>query len=858
VNETDVANLIVRLTGDVDSFTKGMKDAVDASNRASKAVEENTKKIEDMSKGLNEYAKGAVESLAALGEFKWLEGAVEKAEEMKVGMEKLKASIELNGGEVEETARQYLKFADAMTKATLASKGETATLLRHIEVLGLTGKEAEKAAKLAIGLGGATESSAESMTRVAVEIQRGDYTMARRVLRLRDVKDETELVDQINKRVAQGFSNLKIDMESSSGQLTLLQRNLSYVRKEVGLLVLEPYEKLIAVVKGAVEAHKELPGWVKAATLTVLASGVAATTALLSYKAFVALGLMPYIAMAGRALAATLALNAASVGAAIGAALAASWAAATSALKFFTTASATAEGALLRQRALMLAAAAAAVYMAYEIYKANKNVEEYAAAVDKSSETAGKLLGVQAKLNQSKIASIDANAVFPEDKIRAFTAEIAKADEAVSGYQKSIEKWKNEQEELLFPNTFENSTFKQMAENIRDAEKGIERARETAKTFRGELDKLNPVKAKLHDVGELKVWMKEQQKEVDLIGKTAAEVKAYELSLKRLSQAEVDAAVSMVRVNEALKYRQTLVQSNTKLAADWMKAIEEAGLTEDQKKIKELADQGIDAVNRGSTAILKMLANAKDAAEMRAELNKTSTEMSRLVDPTLRAADGLKLFYMAQHGAAEEVVKGLALLARQSKALEDAGKLNDQYQSPQQKYKDTLDHLNAALYTGVLRYDAYVKAVGAARDELDKLNDGALGITGTLKNSAEGMAKLLDYRERLHRQTNASLDLLPPNARGTLQRPGFNGAGGFEVLPPPHPKVNLRPFTKEVPDQRTELDAVLDRRAAEQVELLREIRDALRSGKPGGVGKTRIGAAAAFISPLGLNSIKAK
>src|SRR5579872_5117200 len=197
--------MFVRLMADTSQFMTSMTAAAEKATQTAERVESATKRIESMQNSLKGFAQSALGLLGSFGVASSLGGMFESFNRMEESMIRLISAIKVSGLVVESVTKDYKEFAKQIGETTTVSKGQTMALLRSAEMHGLQGEKAKEAAKIALSLAGATGQSAESQMHIAEMMARGHPEFARRALGLRDVKDKTELVTEINKRLAAGW-----------------------------------------------------------------------------------------------------------------------------------------------------------------------------------------------------------------------------------------------------------------------------------------------------------------------------------------------------------------------------------------------------------------------------------------------------------------------------------------------------------------------------------------------------------------------------------------------------------------------------------------------------------------------------
>lgn len=271
--ETELERIVVRLVGDAGSFVKMMTGATQATQAGV------TKMITALNR-LEGFANTLLGTFGRLGVAATLKGAFDQFAKMELGQIRLRAAIEGNNGNVDELTSRYTRVAQAISNVTLNTKGEVLALFQQADAQQFSGDAAENVVRNSIALAGATGQSAESMLRVAVNIQRGHPEFAARVLGLRGIRDQTELLNAVNQRLSLGMRVSQAEFNSASGRIERLGRSLKSVGTEVGGLIarallpaVDYIQKLTEQFKAMDDATKKVVYQVVGLTLAWLGMG---------------------------------------------------------------------------------------------------------------------------------------------------------------------------------------------------------------------------------------------------------------------------------------------------------------------------------------------------------------------------------------------------------------------------------------------------------------------------------------------------------------------------------------------------------------------------------------------------------
>lgn len=282
MDETELENLIVRITGDASSYESMLEDAQEKSEKAADNVEKAAGRIEKITEATKGFAKSAIEIVTGLGAKGMLEDFLDSFAEAEDVDISLSAALKANGREVEKLMEQYQNFATEIEHQTTLSDEAVKILLKQAETFGLTGKAAEKAAKNAVSLAEVTGTSAQAMIRLTAALQKGDIDTARRfgrlVPQLRGIKDNEEFVKKATDLMNQGWETSTEKAGTAHGMLKQIDEILGDLKEELGKVVSDVIKPFIAGLKDIATWLGGIPAQAKQAIVVALGLTVAIGT----------------------------------------------------------------------------------------------------------------------------------------------------------------------------------------------------------------------------------------------------------------------------------------------------------------------------------------------------------------------------------------------------------------------------------------------------------------------------------------------------------------------------------------------------------------------------------------------------
>ena len=172
---------------------------------------------------------------------------------------KLRAALEANGRAVDKLFNDYAKFASELQEVTVVGDEASLAMLQVAENMGLTGDNAKRAVRNAIGLSSAFGISAQSAMRYTAMLEQGDTTMLNRYIpTLRAVEDETERVALAQDILSKAFETSRAEARTLSGQIQQIRNNFGDFQEVVGGIIAEALEPFTRRIKFMVMQLKSM------------------------------------------------------------------------------------------------------------------------------------------------------------------------------------------------------------------------------------------------------------------------------------------------------------------------------------------------------------------------------------------------------------------------------------------------------------------------------------------------------------------------------------------------------------------------------------------------------------------------
>jgi hypothetical protein len=270
-NETELGRLVVRLVGDGSSYQKMIESAVSSTRQAAERIEQSVDRFGTATVATGNLVAAGVEKIVE--KFKELGSeALHAFEKHELSEVKLKAVIQARNGAVEESIKEYEKFADSISAVTTHGKVEVEQLLQMAESYGLTGKAAEIATKQAIGLSDTMPISAEGAVRLTSRLQQGSTEMLGRfVPGLDKVTTALGQVTLANDRFNRAFEVSKSLTTTISGTFASLEKAVHGLYAEMGELVADAIKPFVEGLANVVKWFRSWDPLLRKVTVGVVA-----------------------------------------------------------------------------------------------------------------------------------------------------------------------------------------------------------------------------------------------------------------------------------------------------------------------------------------------------------------------------------------------------------------------------------------------------------------------------------------------------------------------------------------------------------------------------------------------------------
>lgn len=259
MTQTQIEELVVKLTADVNGFVKNFQQAQAQTLETTQHIQGATEKIKNFTESVTSFSQAALAGLAGIGVTHWFKEVFSLASDTEQQFKGLSAAVRSNTADVDNTVEAYKRFAEGMFEVTGTSKRTTLALLQMDEMQGLTAKRAMETARQAIALGAATGMDPQSLISRLNMAQTGSgIRMLQRVPGLRGMTDESAMVDKANRLMAIGMEVSKAQMQSAAGMVSKLREELEEVKKQFGKLLLDALKPLIELLTKTVQWFKDL------------------------------------------------------------------------------------------------------------------------------------------------------------------------------------------------------------------------------------------------------------------------------------------------------------------------------------------------------------------------------------------------------------------------------------------------------------------------------------------------------------------------------------------------------------------------------------------------------------------------
>ncbi len=244
--EAELERLIVRISADTTQLVAGLQKGTEA--------------LQSLATKATSALRVVAGFIGIKASFSGLRGLAASAEAAELKLKQLEIAIRINGGAVEQVIERYKEFAAQVAKSTTMTKGETLSLLKRAEVMGFSGKEAEAVVKNSIALSGALGGEASEHMRMAVQLARGNFHLAARILGVRGVKNETELLAQVEKQLNAGLEMANAAGQTNEASIARLGKTFDSVKIKIGGIIAEGLHPFLDALEDLQTEYQNVEG----------------------------------------------------------------------------------------------------------------------------------------------------------------------------------------------------------------------------------------------------------------------------------------------------------------------------------------------------------------------------------------------------------------------------------------------------------------------------------------------------------------------------------------------------------------------------------------------------------------------
>lgn len=267
-NQTVLEELVVRLVGDNSSLVKMASDSATV-------IRTMTNRMYTAMSRIERFAGTLIRGLGSIGLASSLRGMFDQFANLEQGQIRLNAAITGGGHDAEVLVARYTQVAESLSRVTLNTKGSILGLFQQAEAAQLSGNKAEDAVRYAVALAGATNQSADSMMRTAIQLAKGHPEFAKRILNLREIANGSELVDAIMRKMNTGLAIATAEFNSANGRMERLGRSLKTLGNDIGGMMSKVLLPLVGIVQHLADEFKKLEPEQKRQIATILGLTVA-------------------------------------------------------------------------------------------------------------------------------------------------------------------------------------------------------------------------------------------------------------------------------------------------------------------------------------------------------------------------------------------------------------------------------------------------------------------------------------------------------------------------------------------------------------------------------------------------------
>lgn len=726
-NQQELEELVVNMTGKANSYLEMLDKAQaktgSAGQNISSSIEKTTTKVttglenigkktdataanfNKLGKGLKDIGENAQKVGDALskvtGDFT-IASALAEWREADRAQKLLTASLEANGRQVQETMDRYIEFAEQIENSTTFAGTQVMEMFRLAESFDVTGDAAKRAVKNALALSEAHGINAESAVSATAALEKGSTrALSKYIPVLRKMGDETEKVAEAHRLLGKMYGQVEAATNTSGGAVKRLTNQWNNFKESVGETIERVLAPFISLFQELISVFQSLPSGVKATIAVVLTL----TAILTTLSVVVGGGVIAWNALS------------ASLGTYVTRATAA------------TIASTALKGILITGVA----------YAAYEAGKALSGASEEYKKLDEAVEQSRKNNDKWAEKfqkNTSDIVESINKLNDPSQRESKLVTELRNAQNELSGYESGLKGAQRQAEEM-------NSRWKrwtgnkvlELANTQVDTYKGkLELARSRVEQLSGALNNIRNPESDKTLTGDLQKFTENLKLQSDTMGMTSEQIDIYKFSLRNASKEVLDLAKRQINLNDSLKGYNSIVERSRDIT---------------QQLKDELATLGMDPFEARNTLLLRQLATIRDAAPKNLDAN--SEEYKKLARVAMEAHQAIYQIRLAQND--------LASNQRFNDLMKRGTDITQQYRSAVEVYSDTISELNMLLEAGAIEHDTYNRALEAAQKQWDdatkasdKYKKSLDSINAATFGSAEAISRIQQFNEEIRGQ----------------------------------------------------------------------------------------------------------
>lgn len=736
--QTELDELVVRLTGEASGYLKMLTEAQQKTKEAGKEIEKEANKIEKFKETMEGLQKKAVAALKVIGIGASLEAAVEKFDKVELANKRMEATLESNGREVSKLTEDYTKFGKEMAKVSDVSKGTVMSMMQQAEMMGLTGEKAKQAVKNAMSMAAmkGVDDPSQFLRHMVLFSQGKDARLAAMLGIGSEEEGDNGKHQEIQERLTKGMKLVEIAGQTSEAAMGRAKAAMGSIVTDVGSKVAPIVDKFAEIVERLANGFKELPSWVR--------------TGVVSFVLLVA-AIEP-ASMALTFLSARFAAVKAGMVAAIDYVFESMVPAFSKAVSSFMAMSNAAKIASVAVGVTLVVAMAALAVSYYMLHGAQEKFNE---EMKKSAELSEKLQGMQRTKDQQKTDRVKheddlserqrlVNPLLAEQEKRVHELEKAKerAEEDLKKADietRSAGPWQKGgrwigKDTPLGIGAGAQADFDLVKDRAENAKKALEQAQDFQKQLKAMLE-IDP--NALRDVDDL---IKKHKEEAITAGMTADQLEIYNAQ-KKLG--DNHPMINALRENQQLAEQAKKTADATKTIEDYI----------EQTKIK------IETDGMSADELIIYKANLQHVDEALVRQAKTLADASKAQE---------------QH----------------NKFLEEGRQMTLEFLTPLEKFQDRTSAIIEQFEAGNIDEFTFFAAMNKARDDLDEATDAAEKAESAIQSVNQAMLGTAEVNSRLYNyaaeqrgaQEATTNKFLGKDVNGNSTRPVVNKLEDLRVL----------------------------------------------------------------------------